>query len=116
MDDIRWIDLSHLIDGDTPVFPGDPPIEIEIMDSTSEPARAGERRLNCSRIAICVHNGTHLAGSRYGDPSPRLAALGSQHSPHAAPAFELGLVPALESERVFSKSSSPQWGNRSLVT
>ena len=60
MDTIRWIDLSHPIDGDTPVFPGDPPIEIEILDSTSEPDRAGERHLNCSRIAICVHNGTHL--------------------------------------------------------
>ena len=60
MDNKRWIDLSHPIDGDTPAFPGDLPVEIEILGSTDEPSSDGERRLNCSRIGISVHCGTHL--------------------------------------------------------
>ena len=62
----RWIDLSHPLTPETPAFPGDPPIAIEVLDSTDTPTAAGapsapgEMHLNCSRLSISTHCGTHL--------------------------------------------------------
>ena len=56
----RWIDLSHPLAADTPSFPGDPPIQIEVADSTDTPSDGGEMHLNCSRLEISTHCGTHL--------------------------------------------------------
>ena len=54
------IDLSHRIDESTPVYPGDPALEVTILDSTSEAASGNHRRLNCSQIHLGLHCGTHL--------------------------------------------------------
>lgn len=61
----RWarrhvIDLSHPLSADTPAFPGDPPPEIRIFDSTAAKSTAGERHLNCSHLAMSLHCGTHM--------------------------------------------------------
>mgnify|MGYP002848984235 CR=1 FL=1 len=62
----RWIDLSHPLTPETPAFPGDPPIAIEVLDSTDTPtgggppAAPGQMHLNCSRLGISTHCGTHL--------------------------------------------------------
>jgi arylformamidase len=54
------IDLSHPLSADTPAFPGDPPPEIRVFDSTATPSTAGERHLNCSHLAMSLHCGTHM--------------------------------------------------------
>ncbi|MBI2192261.1 MAG: cyclase family protein [Planctomycetes bacterium] len=54
------LDLSHGLDGRTPPFPGDPPIEITVVDSTARAAPPGQRSLNVSRIALSIHLGTHM--------------------------------------------------------
>ena len=47
----RIIDLSHPVAADTPVFPGDGPVRITVLDQTS---------MNLSRIDLSVHTGTHM--------------------------------------------------------
>jgi kynurenine formamidase len=53
------IDLTHPMSSATPAFPGDPPLEITVLDSTSA-STPGQRHLNCSRLAMSVHCGTHM--------------------------------------------------------
>lgn len=55
-----WIDLSHPITAETPPFPGDPAVVIEVLDSTDRPRTATEWHCNSSRMSICMHCGTHL--------------------------------------------------------
>jgi kynurenine formamidase len=47
----RIVDLSQPVGPDTPVFPGDGPVRIEIIDRTT---------MNLSRIELSVHTGTHM--------------------------------------------------------
>ncbi len=47
----RIVDLSQPVGPDTPVFPGDGPVRIEIVDQTT---------MNLSRIELSVHTGTHM--------------------------------------------------------
>ena len=47
----RIIDLTQPIGPDTPVFPGDGPVRIDIIDQTT---------MNLSRIELSVHTGTHM--------------------------------------------------------
>jgi len=47
----RIIDLSQPIGADTPVFPGDGPVRIDIVERTT---------MNLSRIELSVHTGTHM--------------------------------------------------------
>jgi kynurenine formamidase len=54
------IDLSHTLDPSTPVYPGDPPVAFETMDSTSGPPEDGRRRVNLSALRAGLHAGTHL--------------------------------------------------------
>ena len=54
------VDLSHALDEATPVFPGDGPLEIMVAERASDPPAGGRRSLNCSRLALSVHTGTHL--------------------------------------------------------
>ncbi len=54
------IDLSHVLALETPVFPGDPPVALEVLDATSWPKPDGTRALNCGRIATGLHTGTHM--------------------------------------------------------
>src|SRR5438093_12695852 len=56
----RIVDLSHVIGPATPVFPGDPPVDITVVESTQDPPLSERRRLNCSRIGLIVHVGTHM--------------------------------------------------------
>jgi arylformamidase len=56
----RMIDLSHPLSADTPAFPGDPSPRIEVFDSTDVPSKAGERHMNCSRLDMSLHCGTHM--------------------------------------------------------
>lgn len=58
--DTRWIDLSHPLSEATPPFPGDPPVEITVLDATQASDDQPRDHLNCSRIAACVHCGTHM--------------------------------------------------------
>jgi len=70
-DSRRIVDLSHPLDTTTPAFPGDPRVEITVIDSTgpAEGATAvralggsegGPRHVNVSRLAMSLHSGTHL--------------------------------------------------------
>ncbi len=54
------IDLSHPLGEHTPAFPGDPAPRITILDSTETPNAPGERHLNTSHLALCIHCGTHM--------------------------------------------------------
>jgi kynurenine formamidase len=47
----RIVDLSQPVGADTPVFPGDGPVSVTILDETS---------MNLSRISLSVHTGTHM--------------------------------------------------------
>jgi arylformamidase len=48
-------DISVTIDGDLPVWPGDPPINIQRVEKIEEGANA-----NVSRIEMGAHTGTHV--------------------------------------------------------
>jgi len=54
------IDLSHALSSATPAFPGDPSLEIKILDSTEAQSVAGERHLNSSHLSMGLHCGTHM--------------------------------------------------------
>jgi kynurenine formamidase len=56
----RIIDLSYPLENGTPVFPGDPPIEVTILESIQNPPSLGSRSLNCSKFQMSVHTGTHV--------------------------------------------------------
>ena len=47
----RIVDLSQPLDAGTPVFPGDGPVHVTVLEQTS---------VNLSRIDLCVHTGTHM--------------------------------------------------------
>jgi arylformamidase len=55
----RMVDLSHPLEPSTPVYPGDGGVGIVIVESTGDPPR-DRRNLNCSRLELTVHNGTHM--------------------------------------------------------
>jgi arylformamidase len=58
----KWsvIDLSHPLSASTPPFPGDPEVEIGILDSIRGAPNDGRRHTNCSRLSTCIHCGTHM--------------------------------------------------------
>jgi kynurenine formamidase len=47
----RIVDLSQPVGAGTPVYPGDGPVRVAILDQAS---------VNLSRIDLCVHTGTHM--------------------------------------------------------
>jgi len=47
----RIVDLSHAVDADTPVFPGDGAVRVTILPHAS---------VNLSRIELSVHTGAHM--------------------------------------------------------
>ena len=57
---MRLIDLSHPLDNDTPPFPGDPAVEIAILDQTSQTGPEERRNLNCGQIRLPIHCATHI--------------------------------------------------------
>jgi arylformamidase len=50
----RIVDLSQPVGPDTPVFPGDGPVRVDVMDVQDQSA------MNLSRIELSVHTGTHM--------------------------------------------------------
>lgn len=52
---MRIYDISLAISPDLPTWPGDPPLELELIESMQQGAHA-----NVSRIASSVHLGTHV--------------------------------------------------------
>jgi len=48
---MRIVDLSHSIDTQTPVYPGDGPVRVTILDDSTT---------NLSRIDFSLHTGTHM--------------------------------------------------------
>ena len=56
----RVIDLSHPLDPATPVYPGYPPVEIRVLESTQYVIPHGRRALNSSRLSVGLHCGTHM--------------------------------------------------------
>jgi arylformamidase len=54
------IDLAYNLDPATPVYPGDPPLVIQVLESTRDTRADGRRSLNNSRIAMGIHSGTHM--------------------------------------------------------
>lgn len=56
----RAVDLSYNLEPTTPVYPGDLPVEIQVLESTRYTRGDGRRTLNNSRINLGNHCGTHL--------------------------------------------------------
>lgn len=52
---MRIYDISLSISPDMPVWPGDPPVELELIESMNDGAHA-----NVSRLTAGVHTGTHV--------------------------------------------------------
>src|SRR5579875_2465893 len=57
---IHAIDLTHNLEPTTPVYPGYPPVKIQVLESTRYTRPDGQRTLNSSRISIGNHCGTHM--------------------------------------------------------
>jgi len=53
------VDLSYALNATIPVYPGDPPPEILVLERTTD-VIPGRRALNNSRISIGMHCGTHM--------------------------------------------------------
>lgn len=63
----RLIDLSHPLHTETPPWPGNPPVEVDILNAIPASRGAGrrpgpgeERRANVSAFRTCNHTGTHM--------------------------------------------------------
>jgi len=54
------IDLSHPLTDDTPPFPGDPTVEIKVLQSTEQTGREERQSLNCTQITLPIHCATHI--------------------------------------------------------
>jgi kynurenine formamidase len=59
MKERRIIDLTYDLNPQTPVYPGDPQVEISILETIGD-VKPGRRSLNSSRIAVGMHSGTHM--------------------------------------------------------
>jgi kynurenine formamidase len=60
MRDDMIIDLSYPLCESTPVFPGDDPVKITVAEQAGSLHPSGRRGLNCSRLEMSVHCGTHM--------------------------------------------------------
>jgi kynurenine formamidase len=56
----RVIDLAHPVHAGMPVYPGDPPVDLTVLDSAVTPSQAGKRHLNVSELHAGLHAGTHM--------------------------------------------------------
>jgi kynurenine formamidase len=54
------VDLSHRLGPQTPPFPGDGPVMIEVMDAIRGGSNDGRRHCNSSRLNTSMHCGTHM--------------------------------------------------------
>lgn len=54
------VDLSHRLGPQTPPFPGDGPVTIEVLDSIRGGPNDGRRHCNSSRLNTSMHCGTHM--------------------------------------------------------
>jgi arylformamidase len=60
MSNAKPIDLAYNLDPSTPVYPNDPPVKIQILESTRYALPDGRRSLNTSKLTLGVHAGTHM--------------------------------------------------------
>ena len=54
------VDLSQPLDAHTPVYPGDPSVEIRVIETAAEPLADQPRSVNIRQLVLGTHNGTHL--------------------------------------------------------
>ena len=57
---MRIVDLSHPLSGETPPFPGDSPLSIDVLETTETEVPPGRPPMNLSRILMSLHAGTHM--------------------------------------------------------
>jgi len=60
MSNAKPIDLAYNLDPTTPVYPNDPPLAVQILESTRYTRTDGRPSLNCSKITVGIHCGTHM--------------------------------------------------------
>jgi kynurenine formamidase len=93
------IDLSHPLDPMTPVYPGDPRVRVELLDSPRWPAAGTERRLNSSYLSFGVHAGTHMdAPFHFFEDKPAIDRIEPDRC--VGPAVLLDLPEALHGGRI----------------
>ncbi len=51
---VQWIDLSHVLDDQTPVYPGDPPVRCTIL------SRVEEDGFQLTEFRLSSHSSTHI--------------------------------------------------------
>ncbi len=56
----QFVDLSHPLSSETPVYPGDHGVDVRTVSVAAEPGPNQQRQLNNSRLSFGVHNGTHI--------------------------------------------------------
>src|SRR3712207_3619224 len=63
----RLIDLSHPLHPETPPWPGNPPVEVDVLNAIPESRGAGRRpapneprHVNVTAFRTCNHTGTHM--------------------------------------------------------
>src|SRR5204862_2587536 len=54
------IDLSYPLSSETPLVPGAPPVELDVLERTEDDETKGRRSLNVTRLSMMVHTGTHM--------------------------------------------------------
>jgi arylformamidase len=54
------VDLSHPLGPETPPFPGNGPVKIELLDAIRGAPHDGRRHCNSSRLDTSIHCGTHM--------------------------------------------------------
>jgi arylformamidase len=57
---LEFIDLSYPLSPETPIFPGAPPVELDVLERTEDAPAKGRRSLNVTRLSMMVHTGTHM--------------------------------------------------------
>jgi arylformamidase len=57
---LQLIDLSYPLSPDTPIGPGAPPVELDVLERTDDAPTKGRRSLNVTRLAMMVHTATHM--------------------------------------------------------
>lgn len=59
-----WIDLSHPLFAGMPVYPGDPPVELDFLDAGSNES-ADPCQIQVGHLRMGLHSGTHLDAPRH---------------------------------------------------
>jgi arylformamidase len=120
---MKIYDITVPLSAELPVFPGDPPVEIEPVTTI-----AGGDAANVSRISMSTHSGTHLDPPRHfddhgmaADSLPLSLLIGNALLAEITGIKEIGRAelarkPLLGVERLLLKTdNSLLWGRKELV-